>query len=87
MRCKHGPDSQCGRKVVVASVAGGVCMSHYRRWRVGKPLDTPIRGYQRYGEGLDGRCQPSTRPSVAPTPRREPPFAKEIALLRSLGLR
>jgi len=41
--CKEG----CGR------VAGsrGWCSSPYRRWRAGKPLDAPIRSYQRY-EGL-----------------------------------
>jgi hypothetical protein len=87
MHCKHGPDGQCGRKVVVASVAGGVCMSHYRRWRAGKLLDTPIRGYQRYEEGPDGKpvLAPSRRPARAPARRK--PFEAEYALLRSLGLR
>jgi hypothetical protein len=80
---KYGPDGKCGRKVA----ARGMCYSHRRRWLAGKPLDTPIRDYQRYEEGPDGGCQPSTRPSVAPRARRERPFAKEIALLRSLGLR
>ena len=73
--CKEG----CGR----VARSRGWCSSHYRMWRAGKPLNTPIRNYQRYEEGPEGRCQLSTRPSVAPTPRREPPFAKEIALLRS----
>jgi len=49
-RCEHGPDGNCGRKVV----GRGMCSSHYRRWRAGLPLDTPIRGYQRYEEGPDG---------------------------------
>jgi hypothetical protein len=77
-QCQQG----CGR----TARSRGWCSSHYRLWRAGKPLDTPIRGYQRYDEGPDGSCQPSTRPSVAPSPRREPPFAKEHGLLRSLGL-
>ena len=82
--CKYGPDNDCGRETVVRDM----CMTHYRRWLAGKPLDTPIRGYQRYEEGPDGGCRPaSTRPSRAPSPRREPPFAREHALLRSLGLR
>jgi hypothetical protein len=72
----------CGRKVV----GRGMCSSHYRRWRAGKPLDSPIRGYQRYEEGPDGKVAP-IRASCAPSPRREPPFAAERALLRSLGLR
>jgi hypothetical protein len=78
--CMHGPDGNCGRKVV----ARGMCSSHRRRWLAGKPLDAPIRGYQRYEEGPDGKVAP-IRASVAP--RRRAPFAKEHALLRSLGLR
>jgi hypothetical protein len=78
--CKEG----CGR----VARSRGMCSSHYRRWLAGLPLDTPIRGYQRYEEGPEGSCRPaSTRPSVAPSPRRQPPFAREHALLRSLGLR
>jgi hypothetical protein len=77
--CKQG----CGR----VARSRGMCSSHYRRWRAGKPLDTPIRGYQRYEEGLDGKVSPAIRASCAPSPRREPPFAAERALLRSLGLR
>jgi hypothetical protein len=73
----------CGRRVA----GRGWCSSHYRRWLAGKPLDTPVRGYERYEEGPDGSCQPLTRPSGAPSPRREPPFAREHAVLRSLGLR
>jgi hypothetical protein len=79
-QCKEG----CGR----VARSRGWCSSHYRRWRAGKPLDTPIRGYQRYEEGPDGSCRPaSKRPPRAPSQRREPPFARELALLRSLGLR
>jgi hypothetical protein len=63
----------------------GWCSSHYRRWLAGKPLDTPIRGYQRYEEGPDGKVIP-IRASRAPSPKRKP-FAKEYALLRQLGLR
>jgi hypothetical protein len=78
--CKEG----CGR----VARSRGMCSSHYRRWLAGLPLDTPIRGYQRYEAGPDGSCRPaSTRPSRAPCSRREPPFAREHALLRSLGLR
>ena len=58
--CKKG----CGR----VARSRGMCSSHYRRWNAGKPLDTPIRGYQRYEEGPDGNCRPApTRPV-----RREP---------------
>jgi hypothetical protein len=64
------------------------CSSHYRRWRAGEPLDTPVRGYQTYEEGPDGKPVPApTRPSRAPSPKRKAPFAAEYALLRSLGLR
>jgi hypothetical protein len=80
--CEYGPDGDCGRK----AVARGMCHSHRRRWLAGKPLDAPVRGYQRYGEGPDGKVVPAIRASVAPSPRREPPFAAERALLRSLGL-
>jgi hypothetical protein len=62
--------------------------SQYRRWRSGKPLDGAIRGYQRYEEGPDGNCRPASDGALtAPSPQREAPFAKEYALLRSLGLR
>jgi hypothetical protein len=77
--CKEG----CGR----VARSRGWCSSHYRLWRAGKPLDTPIRGYQRYEEGPDGRGVPvALRASYVP-PRRRKPFAKELALLRELGLR
>ena len=77
--CKEG----CGR----VARSRGWCSSHYRRWRAGKPLDTPVRGYQRYEEGPDGKVAPVAVRASAPSPRRKPPFAKEYALLRSLGLR
>ena len=76
--CKEG----CGR----VARSRGWCSSHYRRWRAGQPLDTPIRGYQRYEEGPDGKVVPAIRASRAPSPRRKP-FAKEYALLAALGLR
>ena len=58
--CKEG----CGR----VARSRGMCSSHYRRWRAGKPLDTPIRGYPRYEEGPEGSCRPaSTRPSRVST--------------------
>jgi hypothetical protein len=79
--CKYGPDGKCGRKIA----ARGMCHSHRRRWLAGKPLDTPIRGYQRYEEGPDRKVIPVQAPA-APSPKRKP-FAKEYALLRSLGLR
>jgi hypothetical protein len=76
----------CGR----IARSRGWCSSHYRLWRAGKPLDTPIRGYQRYEEGPDGKVLPvpPDRSSSPPSskPRRDP-FAKERALLKSLGLR
>jgi hypothetical protein len=76
--CKEG----CGR----VARSRGWCSSHYRRWLAGKPLDTPIRGYQRYGEGPDGKVVP-IRATRTPSPKPKSPFAKEMALLRSLGLR
>jgi hypothetical protein len=78
--CKEG----CGR----VARSRGWCSSHYRRWLAGVPLDTPIRGYQRYEEGPDGKVVAvPIQASRAPSRRREPPFAREHALLRSLGLR
>ena len=67
-------------------VAGsrGWCSSHYRMWRTGKPLDPPIRDYQRYEEGPDGH---PIRASRAPSRKRKSPWPKEYALLRELGLR
>jgi hypothetical protein len=76
--CKEG----CER----VARSGGWRSSHYRRWRAGKALDTPIRGYQRYEEGPDGKVVP-IRVSRAQSPKRTPPFATEMVLLRSLGLR
>ncbi len=54
--CKYGPDGDCGRKTVFRDM----CMTHYRRWRAGKPLDSPVRSYLRYEEGPDGDCVPAT---------------------------
>jgi hypothetical protein len=76
--CKEG----CGR----VARSRGWCSSHYRRWLAGKPLNTPIRGYQRYEEGPDGKVVP-IRASHAPSPKRKSPWTKELALLRSRGLR
>jgi hypothetical protein len=77
--CKHGVNGDCGRK----EVARGMCSSHYRRWRLGKPLDEDVRTYARYEEGPDGiPVEVSVRPKVV----REAPFAKERALLASLAL-
>jgi hypothetical protein len=70
----------CGRRVA----GRGWCSSHYRRWRAGE-LDTPIRGYQRYRESPDGKAVP-IQASPAPSPKRKSPWAKEYALMRSLGL-
>jgi hypothetical protein len=80
--CEHGPDGKCGR-TAVRMTPTRMCQSHRRRWLAGKPLDGPVRGYQRYEEGPDAV---PIRASRAPSPKREP-FAKEYALLRSLGLR
>lgn len=80
MICRYGPDGQCGRK----AVARGMCSSHRRCWLAGKPLDTPIRGYQRYQEGPDGRPVKAVSNRAA---MRKPPFAAELALLKELGLR
>ena len=78
--CKYGPDGDCGRKTVVRDM----CMTHYRRWRAWKPLDSPIRGYTRYAEGPDGGCIPAP---IRPQAARRAAFADELTLLRSLGLR
>jgi len=64
----------------------GMCSSHYRRWRTGK-LDAPVRGYQRYEEGPDGDVVPVQARAPRPKRKRKPPFEKELAVLRSLGLR
>lgn len=79
MTCAHGPDGDCGRETVVRDM----CMTHYRRWRNGEPLDTPVRRYQRYGPGLKGECQPV----VHARKERTAPFKDETALLQELGLR
>lgn len=50
----------------------GWCTSHYRRHRTGQPMGDPIRAYSRRRRR---------------TCRRVHPFAKELALLRELGLR
>jgi hypothetical protein len=83
---KGAPMAECREGCGRVARSRGWCSSHYRLWRAGKPLDTPIRGYQRYEEGPDGA---PIRASRAPSPRRKPPppFAKEYALLRQLGLR
>jgi hypothetical protein len=84
--CECGPDGKCGRKAV-RKTPRRMCDSHRRRWLAGKPLDEPVRGYKRYEEGPDGNVIP-IRASRTPPPRRKPsPFAKELAVLRSLGLR
>lgn len=78
--CVHGPDGLCGRKTAVRDM----CMSHYRGWRAGKPLDRPLRGYVRYVADDAGLCV------VAPIrkmPPRRKAFSAEKALLRELGLR
>jgi hypothetical protein len=62
----------------------GMCHSHRRRWLAGKPLDAPVRSYQRYEEGPDGV---PIRASRASSPKRKPQFAAEMMQLRELGLR
>lgn len=63
------------------------CSTHYGRWRAGKPLDSPIRGYVRYEEAEDGTVQPVAALSSPRRVGREKPFARELALLKELGLR
>jgi hypothetical protein len=47
-------------------------------------MDAPIRGYLRYDETEGGTVQPVAKPvRVA----RQRPFAKELELLKELGLR
>jgi hypothetical protein len=77
--CKEG----CGR----TARSRGWCSSHYRRWLAGLPLDTPIRGYQRYEEGPDGKVIHVEAPAPSPKRKRKKPFEAELALLRELGLR
>ena len=81
--CKYGPDGDCGRKTVVRDM----CMTHYRRWRAGEPLDNPVRGYRRYEEGPDGKVIPVQAPAPSPKRKGKKPFEAELALLRELGLR
>jgi hypothetical protein len=81
--CEYGPDGKCGRKIA----ARGMCHSHRRMWLAGKPLDTPVRGYQRYEEGPDGKVIPVQAPAPSPQRKRKKPFEAELALLRELGLR
>jgi hypothetical protein len=78
--CEYGPEGECGRKVA----ARGMCHSHRRMWLAGKPLDAPVRGYQRYETGPDGEVQARSAPSPR---RRKPPFEAEVKLLKELGLR
>jgi hypothetical protein len=81
--CQYGPDGKCGRKIA----SRGMCHSHRRRWLAGQPLDTPIRGYQRYEEGPDGKVIPVQAPASSPKRKRKKPFEAELALLRELGIR
>jgi hypothetical protein len=77
MRCKQ---NECTRR----AHRSGWCTTHYRRWRSGQPMDAPIRGYLRYDETEGGTVQPVAKPvRVA----RQRPFAKELELLKELGLR
>jgi hypothetical protein len=84
--CECGPDGKCGRKPV-RKTPRPMCGTHRRRWLAGKPLDTPIRGYQRYEEGQDGKVVPVQAPAPSPRRKRKKPFEAELALLRELGLR
>lgn len=83
--CEHGPLGDCGRRAVRLSPSR-MCHAHRRMWLAGKPLDAPVRGYQRHGEGPDGKVAASSIRATGPSPRRKP-FEKEYALLASLGLR
>lgn len=83
--CEYGPEGKCGRKSCRQVDGRGICHSHRRAWIAGKPLDEPVRGYQRHGEGPDGGAVP-IRASM-PRPRRPKPFAAEMTLLQELGLR
>jgi hypothetical protein len=77
MRCKQ---DDCTRRAHTS----GWCTTHYRRLRNGQPMDAPIRRYVRYDQAEDGIVRPAAKPIRRA--RREP-FAKELALLRELGLR
>lgn len=84
--CEYGPEGQCGRKSCRQVDGRGICHSHRRAWLAGKPLDQPVRGYQRYEEGPDGKVVPVEAPAPSPR-RRKPQFEAEVRLLRELGLR
>ena len=81
--CEYGPDGKCGRKIA----ARGMRHSHRRRWLADKPLDTPVRDYQRYEESPAGKVIPVQAPAPSPKRKRKKPFEAELALLRELGLR
>lgn len=86
-QCEYGPDGECGRKAVRQIKGKGACSSHRRDWLAGRPLDRPVRGYQKHEEGPDGKAVASSiRATPAPSARRKP-FEKEYELLASLGLR
>jgi hypothetical protein len=77
MPCKQ---VDCNRRVH----SRGWCTTHYRRWRSGQDLGSPIRGCVRCDEGVDGVVRPIPTPIRS---ERKHPFAKELELLRELGLR
>lgn len=77
MRCRH---NDCNRR----AHSRGWCTTHYRRWRSGQDMDAPIRGYVRYDDAEDGVVKPLAKPIRRV---RRQPFAKELALLKELGLR
>lgn len=82
--CEYGPEGKCGRKSCRQVAGKAICHSHRRKWLAGKPLDAPVRGYQRYEAGPDGKAQACASPS----PRRlKPRFEAEVMLLKELGLR
>jgi hypothetical protein len=62
----------------------GWCTTHYRRWRSGQPMDSPIRGYVQHEEDVDDTCKPVA--AKVARRKRERPFAAEYALLAQLGL-
>jgi len=77
MRCKH---DDCSRRAYTS----GWCSTHYRRLRLGQPMDTPIRRYVRMQQPVGSPSKPGDgKPAQV---KRRKPFEAEWALLRELGL-
>jgi hypothetical protein len=72
MRCK---EDDCHRR----AYASGWCTTHYRRWRTGQPMNSPIRRYVRRDDNAESSGRPLGTKTIRR--RREKPFGAESALL------